>query len=247
MGVLGDISFSPGDIMRRLRDLERAVRELAASRRLEAASIGRGGIVIKDGGSLRIVNTDGVSIAWMGAFSDDESGFILRRAGGQLAFGVYGTGTDTGFAAMYDLAGQYIVTDDVASGRGLARPYIPVQVGEVSAPTVTTTSSSFVDVAAGMMSIQHPVLYAYLLVRASDGTTAGEVRLVLDGNPVGSVLSVAAGAYAYASYGPAALPDNSYQYGALRGLTVQARRTAGSGTIGVRVLTVLGLESAHLG
>lgn len=244
---LGDMAISPGDIMRRLRDLERMVRELTAGRRLEAASVGRGGIVIKDGGSLRVLDRDGTPIAWMGAFGDDdESGFVLRRAGGELAFGVYGNGDASGFAAMYDLSGQYIVTDDVASGRGLARPYIPVQVGEVTAPTATTTSGTFVDLAAGMMSIQHPVLYAYLLVRASDATTAGEVRMVLDGNPVGSVVPVAAGAYAYVSAGPAALPDNSYNYGALRGLTVQARRTAGAGSVGVRVLSIIGLESAYL-
>lgn len=247
MGVLGDLAISPGDIMRRLRDLERMVRELMAGRRLEAASIGRGGITVKDGGTVQVVDAEGTALATMGALDATRRGVLLRRAGGSLAFGVYGTGEggDVGFAGIYDLAGQYIVTDDVASGRGLARPYIPVQVGEVAVPTATTTSGSFVDLAAGMMSIQHPVLYAYLLVRASDTGTTGEVRLTLDGNQVGNVLPVSAGAYAYASYGPSPLPA-TYSYGVLRELRVQARRTAGTGTIGVRVLSILGLESSYL-
>ncbi|SCL31909.1 hypothetical protein GA0070616_4355 [Micromonospora nigra] len=246
MGVIGDNAVSSGDIMRRLRELEKQVEQLNAARRLESASIGRGGLVIKDGGALRVVDEDGRSIAWFGLNADTgQRGVVLRRAGGALAFAAYGTGEggDTGFVALYDLAGQYIVTDDVASGRGLARPYIPVPMGEVAVPTATTTSSTFVDLASGLWPVQHPALHAYLLVRADDGSTTGEVRLTLDGVQVGDVLSVTAGQYTYATIGPAPTPG-IYPFGSLRTLAMQARRTAGSGSIGVRVLTVVGVESA---
>lgn len=244
--TIGDAAISQGDVMRRLRDLERLVRELHAGRRLEAASIGRGGISIQDGGALRVIDTDGTYLAWTGLLADGQRGTVLRRTGGELAFAVHGSGSDdVGFVGIYDRAGQYIVTDDAASGRGMARPYIPVPMGEVMVPTATTTSATFVDLAAGLMPVQHPVLYAYLLVRASDGSTAGEVQMTLDGIQVGDTLPVSVGAYAIAAIGPAPLPA-TYQYGSLQQVRVQARRTAGAGDIGVRVLSVLGLESAFL-
>ncbi|MFG1847769.1 hypothetical protein [Micromonospora carbonacea] len=247
MGVLGDIAISPGDIMRRLRDLERQVRELLAGRRLEAASIGRGGVTVKDGGAIRVRDTDGSLLVWMGNLGNDLRGSVLYRAGGSAALGVFGTGTggDVGFIGMYDRSGNPIVTDDVLSGRGLARPFIPLQVNEVSVPTATTTSGTFTDVAVGMVSVQHPVMYAYLLVRASDVTTAGEVRLALQGVGIGPTVTVDAGAYVYTSVGPFALTDPP-PYGVIRGLSVQARRTAGAGTIGVRVMSIMGLESAFV-
>ncbi|GIJ25488.1 hypothetical protein Vqi01_06500 [Micromonospora qiuiae] len=246
MGVIGDNAISKGDLGRRLYDLEQLVRELIAGRRLEAASIGRGGVTVKDGGTFRVKDIDGVDLAWMGL--DPQSGLrgtVLRRAGGAVAFAAFGTGAvgDSGFAALYDLAEQYVVSDDIASGRGLARPYIPVQLGEVTIPTTTTTSGTFTDMAAGTMPVQHPVLFAHVLARASDGTTAGEVRMTLNGEQVGEPATVDAGAFVHMYLGPATV-DAVYEYGHLHRVRVQARRTAGSGEIGVRVMSMHGLESA---
>jgi len=56
--IVSDAAASRGDIMRRLADLERQLRELAAGRRLEAATIGAGGVRVK-GGSIRIQDVDG--------------------------------------------------------------------------------------------------------------------------------------------------------------------------------------------
>ncbi|WFE45296.1 hypothetical protein [Verrucosispora sp. WMMD1129] len=247
MGVVGDNAISPGDIMRRLRELEKLVEQLTAGRRLEAASIGSGGVTVKDGGAIRVVDEDGTYLLWTGLLSNGVRGTVMRRAGGGLAIATYGTGVagDTGFVAMYDLADQYIVTDDVASGRGLARPYIPVPMGDVTPPTATTTSADFVDLSAGLWPAQHPVLRAYVLVRSSDGSTTGEVRLVVDGEQVGDVVPVTAGLYAYRVIGPGAVPG-VYPFGSLRPVAVQGRRTAGSGDIGVRVMTLHGLESSFL-
>lgn len=56
--VASDAAFSRGDIMRRLRELEKQVERLQTARRLEAASIGAGGLRLI-GGLLRIQDTDG--------------------------------------------------------------------------------------------------------------------------------------------------------------------------------------------
>ncbi|WFE45004.1 hypothetical protein [Verrucosispora sp. WMMD1129] len=244
MGVIGDQAISPGNLARRVRELERQVQMLTAGRRLEAASIGRGGLTVT-GGTITTRDTDGNVLSRQGQLAEGWRGTWIGRAGGGVAFFVGGEGADEGFVGIYDRAGQYIVSDDAASERGLARPYIPIQTGEVTVPTATTASATFVDMAAGTMPVQHPVLHAHLLIRSDDGSTTGEVRMTLDGEQVGEVLEVAASQYAFATLGPAALPG-VYPYGALRTVAVQARRTAGSGNIGVRVLTILGLESAYL-
>ncbi|KXK63346.1 hypothetical protein AWW66_03265 [Micromonospora rosaria] len=243
--MIGDAAFSHGDIMRRLRDLERDIRAQAAGRRLEASSIGRGGLALRDGGSMRIIDRDGSVLGRIGDLGDGIRGTWIGRANGEPAIGAYGTGVgdDVGFAGLYDRSGQYVVTDDASSGRGLARPYIPIQVGEVTPPTATTTSSTFESLAEGMASLQHPCLVVYGLALAGAGT-AGEVRVWLDHpGPVGPVTTIPTAAYTFFTIGPFALPSSG-EYGTLRNIQIQARRTAGTGTLGVRVLSVLGLESS---
>ncbi|MEU8264488.1 hypothetical protein AB0C02_28180 [Micromonospora sp. NPDC048999] len=245
MALIGDQAISPADIMRRLRDVERLVREGAAGRRLEASSVGQGGLSVKDGGSMRVIDRDGSVLSRIGDLGGGVRGTWIARAGGEPAFGVYGTGVgdDVGFAGLYDRSGQYVVTDDAQSGRGLARPYIPIPHGEVSPPTTSTGSTSFVTMAEGLTAIQHPVLLVYGLAMCSAGT-AGEVRVSLDDpGPVGPVESIAAGAYRFFYLGPFAMPYSG-EYGMLHTIQIQARRTAGTGTIGVRVLSILGLESS---
>lgn len=69
MGNIGDAAFSQGDIMRRMRELERKVRELTAGRRLESASIGAGGLIVRGGnidvqeGSMRLLDSGGNFLA----------------------------------------------------------------------------------------------------------------------------------------------------------------------------------------
>ncbi|MDG4792429.1 hypothetical protein [Micromonospora sp. WMMD1082] len=244
MGLIGDNALSSGNLARRVRDLEQMVRQLASARRLEAASIGRGGITVT-GGAITTQDTDGAVLSRQGQLGEGWRGTWIGRAGGGVAFLVGGQGSDDGFVALYDRTGQYIVSDDAASERGLARPYIPIQTGEVTVPTATTTSGTFTDLAAGTMPVQHPVLMAHILARASDGTTAGEIRMTVDGEPVGEPGTLAAGGYTHMILGPAVLPG-IYAYAALAAISIQARRTAGSGTIGARVMSILGLESAFV-
>ena len=59
MPNIGDAAQSNGDIMRRLRELEAMVRELTAGRRLENASIGKGGLRVREDGTIRSETFDG--------------------------------------------------------------------------------------------------------------------------------------------------------------------------------------------
>ncbi|MGI5247764.1 hypothetical protein [Dactylosporangium sp. CA-139066] len=174
-------------------------------------------------GALAVLDTDGRVIARLGNRGDGFRGVI-----------------------QYDRAGNYVASDDVYAGQGIARPYVPLTLGELSAPAATTTSATMVDLAAGSAIVQHAGLYLHLLVRTSDGTTAGEARLTVGGTQVGATLTIAAGANAEAVIGPAAVGGAGGAYGSIQRIAVQARRTAGSGTIGVRALSLLGVDSSWL-
>lgn len=175
------------------------------------------------GGTFTVLDTDGRTIA---RFGDLGNGYR----------GVY----------LYDRASNYVFSDDVFAGAGLARPYVPLTVGGLDAPPATTTSGTMVDLAAGSCIVQHAGLYLHLLVRASDGTTAGEAQLTVGGVQVGSTLTIPAGASTEAVIGPAAVGTAGGTYGSIQRVAVQARRTAGAGTIGVRVLSLLGVDSSWL-
>lgn len=54
LGVVSDAGRSSGDIMHRLAEMQRQIRDLQTARRLEAAAVGAGGIRIHAGGSARL-------------------------------------------------------------------------------------------------------------------------------------------------------------------------------------------------
>lgn len=230
-------------IQRKFADLEREIRELRAERRLGQSTIEAGSLQIT-GGQLVVLDTDGTPLAGLGDLGNGYHGTVLYRSGGAVALAVFGTGTGSALS-WYDRSGNQVVEDDGVSARGLARPYIPLTFGDVTtAPTSTTTSGSFAEIIRGAAPIQHPVLYAYVTVLASDASTSGEVRMAIDGVAVGPTVPVGLGEYNAKGIGPFAVPDPG-TYGQIRTVSIQARRTAGTGTIGVRVLSAYGLESSY--
>jgi len=71
-------------LLKDLKDLKKRVQALEGQTRLESASIGRGGVTIRDGGELKVVDDEGQIIGWIGytdTASDPEghpqSGFVF--------------------------------------------------------------------------------------------------------------------------------------------------------------------------
>lgn len=244
--IESDLAQSRGDIMREIADLKREIRELRAERRLGASTIAAGG-------TLRVVDSNGTVVAMIGNLAEvageGQQGFWLGRPGlsTSQAISVFGTGEggDLGFVGLWDRAGVYIVTDDAESGQGLARPYLSMTMGDFLTVPPTITSGTFVDVAVGLAAIHHPVLVANVLVYSSTGVTTGEAQLAINGTPVGTPISIAGGEFGSRDIGPFELGPARPAYDQLVGISVQARRTAGAGQIGVRVLSMLGLEGAY--
>ena len=73
-----------------------------------------------------------------------------------------------------------------------------------------------------------------LLIRSSAPDTTGEVKIMINGVQWRSTFTVTGGSYAYQEWGPAEIPQ-AY-FGQHYGIEVHARRTAGTGTIGLRVI-----------
>lgn len=106
MTVVSDAAQSPGDVMRRLAELERRVEQLSTARRLEAAAIGSGGMRVKGGRILiqdaagnttMTLSTDGLSLEGLldvvgeiqvrdgGGMLVDDGGDITARGGRIIA------------------------------------------------------------------------------------------------------------------------------------------------------------------
>lgn len=234
-------------LVRRVTDLERQVRELQAGRRLEAATIGSGGITVK-GGTLRALYPDGGEAFLAGlhhlASGTPVRGIVVRRPGNVLSFWSFARedGTGNSFWALFDRAGNIVVSDDAESGEGLARPWLPY-VGRPSSDYVTplsTTSGTFTPLWTYAGVRQHPRTTARLLVQTDAGTTA-EVQLRDTNN--NTVVA-----------GPEAVGASANTYvdltGALTGpfsgfikVDVEARRVSGTGSVRVVLVYAVGRQS----
>lgn len=215
-----------------LDTIMRLERELAEVRK----RAGLGNAVSR--GSFRFLDDAGDMRIYFGPVvygGSTTTGWILKRASGGNVFELGGSAVDNQFWALRDEQGNIIVGDDAATGQGLARPYVPIPFvsGAAAVPTDTTTSATFTGLLSARYTKQHPRLKARILCRASDGTTTGEVQIVkVGGAQIGTTVTVTAGFYGLLTIGPADVDGTHMEE---MELEVQARRTAGAGTIGVRM------------
>jgi len=131
---------NPGDLVpygddaipRRMDDFRRQLREVSAARSLEASSIGSGGLVVKDGGSITIEGTGALNV---GSGALNSAGSIAAgttiTAGGNISAGGFSTGgaivgntvsangLSTGSASV---SGDINLAGDLYTPHGLATP-----------------------------------------------------------------------------------------------------------------------------
>lgn len=255
IGSIGNVVPNDrGGMARRVADLERKINELEHAQSGNAMTIdGPPGVTIKGGGALRVIDpSTGTSTVYVGqlGFNDGsgrvQGGLVFRRADGTAAFGLADNGTVPGHdfqqnLAWFDKTGHIVVAED-GDGNGIANPYIPLgQWTSNNPPLDTTTSASFTTLQTCGGYRQHPRIALQCLVRCSDGTTAGQVR-VIDGTgaAVGAVTSVAAGSFTYINFPTA---DLAGDFGSAVVLSLQARRTAGAGTIGAAGTLMIGVQA----
>ncbi|MBB5853985.1 hypothetical protein ACFQ05_11810 [Amycolatopsis umgeniensis] len=194
----------PSNIIDRVIALE---RELAAVRKkvgLSSAIITRGGLTLADDSYIRMTDSDGVGILYIGPDSEGKQRFVLRREGGATLMFTAGSaqfGRD--YWAMTDSSGRIIVSDSAETGIGLARPFLPIPLYPQFVPHTYTEdpdigeTSDYMSINvsklagetvlwAGRASVSHP----WVTIDGTWGWAIGQpnvtYRLKFNGTEVGS-------------------------------------------------------------
>lgn len=233
------------------RDLKQIIEALAKRvTNLEQSNPLQGGAVITGGGLTAIDPNTGHAVFQEVFFPLQDGsgrmqmGLLLHRSDGSLALSLADLGVAPGHTFqqsfnIWDVNGDYVMADDVASGQGLARPYIPLGSFVDNTVPNTTTSTSFGTVQTLIGVKQHPKVQGQVLVYADSGTT-GVVQIIDQSSNVLFTHNVTSGEFDYISFGPVALAGAHL---APISLNVQAKVSTGAGKVGARGIGALGVQS----
>lgn len=216
---------------------------------------GGGGVNILGGGSFSLIDpATGHTVVYLGIASiPDGSGrtqmvAYFTRDDGTAALQLADDGTAPGHAHQqalqwFDRSGNITFSDDTVSGVGVGSPYTPEGVfNDITGPTNTTTSASFVAMQWADCYQQHPKVTAGVLVQTPSGT-AGQIRLTIGGSQIGSVVAVPSASFGEMVIAPGAWPGGSFAFQQRVVVQLEARVVSGAGAIGVRGLGLWGVGS----
>jgi hypothetical protein len=238
----------PSDVNSEIRELKRQVAELTKRVGLSSAVISRGGITILNEGDLTMFNEDDVEIFKVGQIEFGEGasyGMQVNFDNGVRGI-VFGGSPGSQVFALCDETGDYLVTNDAASGRGLARPYLNYRlVPTLSAQSVgegvgsmwpSTTSASLIGLLEGTNSIIHPKLsYRIVTTTAGGGNVDWEIRFGSDVAASGT--GSAAAVVATPGWGTTLFPTQD------RDITVHAAITGAATRGWIQVTSCYGTQS----
>jgi hypothetical protein len=246
--------LDPGAINRRLADLERQVKELRAAKRLEAATIGAGGLTIAAQGGLRVVDGFGNLLQFIGALSvglspsgDTQYGVLWYRQNddGTLGAPLLTVYTSSGVLpqtlGLFDAAGNNLWTDDGTSGQGIGRPYLELGMERSdNANWIGTSSGTYQDMYFGRPIHQHPKVVASGLAICPTGVNAS-IQLTANATPIGSTAITGATSVVQ----PWSIGSVTWPGGHMAAIDtrLQARITSGSGTVQVALSNFFGQQS----
>lgn len=236
----------PNDLIQQLKELTKRVENLESGNRIGATSIDTGTFRVSSG-EMVVGGVNFPQIVFFGLITyggDPAPGWIFRRGDGTAAYALLGSSPTEQFWALYDNQENIIFSDDGVTNQGIGRPFMPIPFTEHSntVPVLTTTSGTFTAVQTGRYQKQHPKVQVDVLVRSSDGSTTGEVRLWngTRNELVAGPNTITAGLYGLSTLGPAAVNGNHMD---TMELEIHIRRTAGAGTIGARTFMAMARES----
>lgn len=146
-------------------------------------------------------------------------------------------------ALVRDFSGNIVFAPDVVSEQGIGRPFlgVPMHNAAFGAPT-TTTSATFEALFRGVYNWQHPQLRMRFVTNTGVGVT-GEAQMTINGNQVGSTVTLAASTFANQEIGPVALPDTVGAHMDALTVELRVRRTAGASAISVWMTGVTAEQS----
>lgn len=229
----------PDDLATRLRALERRVDELARGT-LSHAVISRGGIQITDLGGIQLVDNDGETVFLVGGIGGSWSRpdgtpqpvTAISDDRGRWRIAVFDSDPNTRgyrqFVAIFDYTGNIVLGDDVDSGEGLARPYLPHFVSRARYDEwPATNAADWEAVETLRFNRQHPMLDVHVRCTTDTPDTRGEVRVRV---PEGDVV-LAAEPVGFAQELKQWRVPMPGAFGQVREVHLETRRTAGDGNV----------------
>ncbi len=231
---MGTVNHSE-DLLTRIQDLERQVRELRR-RTLFNAAVSSGGIEVRTPDGPAVMRAGETVVG-----SETAYGVSMFRLDGSVQARFFDTANGNGYWALFDEAGNITFSEDTVSGQGIARPYLGapwMPYTEVLTPPIAITSATFVTTHRTHFPKQQPRVRCLLLCD-SDAATTGEVILTDGGTQIGPTVTVEAAANAYA-YLDAPVGGAHMD---MKFLDLQVRRTGGAGNVRVAPAWIGGLQS----
>lgn len=241
----------------RLAALEREVAELRAARRLEAASIGSGGLKITDGGRFSMDTPSGTRMVDIGVITNpaynhtdgsQQQAQLFRREDGTPFLECFASPGDPDhqFWSLWDSSSHIVAGDDATSGEGLARPYLPLQLWPAYAggwaaswPSVNTTAMQ--SLFTGRFYKQQPRLVVLAQASMDTAGATGSLQLKINGVYQDVPQSVDFGVSTY-TFGPFPLADFGGHMSQIE-VSIDGRRDTGTGAIRATVYSSYTLQS----
>lgn len=210
------------------------VKQLAR-KTLYSAVISAGGLLVRDNGEVKVQNTNGYNMFYLGPLTQGGvlfRGMLLQRENGQKMFanGVADSDPDKIFFAWLDNAQNTLFSDDGSAGIGIARPWLSMPTVPVLSTSIPVhQSASFTSVySTGWILKQQPNVEVQALLYSTGGGV-GEARFTANGSPIGSTITINNGDFVWTPVTSLALPG---AYGTYVRVELQTRRTNGAGSVG---------------
>ncbi|MFI6443834.1 hypothetical protein [Kitasatospora sp. NPDC050543] len=239
--------YVPQDQADWMREMENRLRALEGRAQIRPAmnQVLGGDVVVGEGGSLKINDVDGSALFYVGTISpnqpdgSEQRGVQIRRQDGTPAIYVARTTTtqaDPQGIVMRDAHGATIFAEDVVAG-GVAFPQWSLlpPADLMTAHWPQTNATSFTAVAKSYNVKASPWL-GMMVSAVADGGSAGEVRVMVNGSQWGPTTSTNGVFENYAAVTGAV--------GSILEISIEARRTSGSGTVYAQTLMLFGLGSS---
>lgn len=206
-----------------------------ARKTLYSAVISAGGLLVKDGGEVKVEVAPGVYMFYLGPLVSGGvplRGIVLARENGQQMFanGVSGGDPNKVFFAWKDNAQNIIFSDDAHTGVGVSRPWLSMpSVPVLNTAIPITQSGTFVSVySTGYILKQQAKVEVQAQLYSTGGAT-GEARFTINGSQVGSTITIASGDFLWTPPTSLTLPGD---YNTYVRTELQVRRTNAAGSVG---------------
>lgn len=224
----------PTNLLDRIDAVEGRVSEIWKKIGLAAATIAGGGLTLIQSAFLKMVDSSGVQILYIGPDSLGRQIVALRRDGGATVLYTYFVGPGQQYWTLTDRTENQIFADDAVSAVGIARPHLTMptriarwdQLPGSDQPTFETV------VETAYFDKQQPKATVQIQTCSSVSGTSGEARLMLDGVQIGATISVGF-TVSFTNIGPFDVPGT---FMSQHRLELQCRRTVGTGKVGASMI-----------